>query len=99
MLLTEDCREIAAIIDGDRAVFGDTDFEFASGWGACLAPLCGQEPPEAGGPARRERSVLPSAGSLRLGCGVRRPGGLPGEAGYRAGAPARITAKIGWVTI
>ncbi len=58
VLLTEDCREIAAIIDGDRAVFGDTDFEFASGWGACLAPLCGQEPPEAGGPARRERIAL-----------------------------------------
>ncbi len=58
VLLTEDAREIAAIIDGDRAVYGDIDFEFASDWCACLAPLCGWEPAQAGTPARQERIAL-----------------------------------------
>lgn len=58
VLLTEDAREIAAVIDGDRAVFGDVDFEFASEWGAGLTSLCGREPPGSGSPARRERMSL-----------------------------------------
>lgn len=32
VLLDEKTHEIAAIIDGDRAVFGDIDFEFSSPW-------------------------------------------------------------------
>lgn len=32
VLLREDTHEIAAIIDGDRAVWGDIDFEFSSSW-------------------------------------------------------------------
>lgn len=32
ILLNKDTMEIAAIIDGDRAVFGDVDFEFACSW-------------------------------------------------------------------
>lgn len=32
VLLDEETMEIAAIIDSDRAVFGDIDFEFASPW-------------------------------------------------------------------
>ena len=32
VLLNKDTMEIAAIIDGDRAVFGDVDFEFACSW-------------------------------------------------------------------
>ena len=27
--------EIVALIDGDRAVWGDPDFEFAGGWAEC----------------------------------------------------------------
>lgn len=32
VLLAEETHEIAAIIDGDRAVWGDVDFEFANDW-------------------------------------------------------------------
>lgn len=32
VLLDQETLEIAAIIDSDRAVFGDADFEFASSW-------------------------------------------------------------------
>ena len=32
VLLDEKSHEIVAIIDGDRAVFGDPEFEFASSW-------------------------------------------------------------------
>ncbi|MBS6194064.1 MAG: aminoglycoside phosphotransferase family protein [Clostridiales bacterium] len=32
ILLNEDCTEIAALIDGDRASFGDIDFEFGGTW-------------------------------------------------------------------
>lgn len=32
VLLDKESLQIAAIIDGDRAVFGDPDFEFASSW-------------------------------------------------------------------
>lgn len=32
ILLNEECDEIAAIIDGDRAFFGDIDLEFAGDW-------------------------------------------------------------------
>lgn len=32
VLLDKDTLEITAIIDGDRAMFGDMDFEFSSPW-------------------------------------------------------------------
>lgn len=41
VLLTEDGKQIAAIIDPDRAVFGDVDFEFASPWMDNPAMLAG----------------------------------------------------------
>jgi fructosamine-3-kinase len=37
----EDNYEVAAIIDADRAVFGDTDFEFASPWIINESFICG----------------------------------------------------------
>lgn len=40
-ILLDDQRQIAAVIDGDRAMFGDPDFEFASGWMAHPALLEG----------------------------------------------------------
>ena len=59
VLLDEDTLEIAAIIDGDRAVFGDPDFEFAAPWMERPALLEGYgRAPDAPSSGRAERKRL-----------------------------------------
>lgn len=60
VLLDPQCRDIAAIIDGDRAVFGDPDFEFSSPWMErdLLSRGYGPILPEPLSPARARRLQL-----------------------------------------
>ena len=60
MLLDGGTHAILAVIDGDRAIFGDPDFEFASPWGQ-VPPLregYGFEPVRDGHRERRMRLYL-----------------------------------------
>ena len=60
VLLDRETHEILALIDGDRAVYGDPDFEFASSWMENPALLRGYgiDPAEEIGPERRQRRIL-----------------------------------------
>ena len=60
VLLDRETHGILALIDGDRAVYGDPDFEFASSWMEDPALLRGYgfNPEEPAGPDRRKRRVL-----------------------------------------
>lgn len=60
VLLDRETHEILALIDGDRAVYGDPDFEFASSWMENPALLRGYGivPEEEISPERRQRRVL-----------------------------------------
>ncbi|MCI9215226.1 MAG: phosphotransferase [Oscillospiraceae bacterium] len=60
VLLDRDTHAILALIDGDRAVYGDPDFEFASSWMDVPALLAGYgiDPSEDISPDRRKRRTL-----------------------------------------
>ena len=60
MPLDRDTHAILALIDGDRAVYGDPDFEFASSWMDVPALLAGYgiDPSEDISPDRRKRRTL-----------------------------------------
>jgi len=60
VLLDRKTHKILALIDGDRAVYGDPDFEFASSWMEHPALLRGYgiDPAQELSPERRKRRVL-----------------------------------------
>ena len=60
VLLDRETHKILALIDGDRAVYGDPDFEFASSWMENPALLRGYgiDPEEEVEPERRQRRIL-----------------------------------------
>lgn len=60
VLLDRETHEILALIDGDRAVYGDPDFEFASSWmeNPALLRGYGTSPAAQTGPERRQRRIL-----------------------------------------
>lgn len=60
VLLDRESHKILALIDGDRAVYGDPDFEFASSWMEHPALLrgYGAGPLERLGPEQRKRRIL-----------------------------------------
>lgn len=60
VLLDRDTHDILAVIDGDRAVYGDPDFEFASSWMEHPSLLAGYgiDPAADISPDRRKRRTL-----------------------------------------
>lgn len=55
---TADSWEVAALIDGDRAFFGDPDYDFATPWMITPDFLAGYGPVPADTPARRKKLAL-----------------------------------------